>query len=169
MTQNLRFSGSSIDSTNTNINTSKTISWSDLTSGNTYDAARYHNSGNTTKGYWYNYAGASAMTITGSSNSTEATYDICPSGWRLPTYAETQTIGTYDNTYVSAFSPVTGGYYYSGSIGDTGTGYWWSSAAVSTVNRYYLEHGGSSLSATGSYYGYGSRQYGFYIRCIRAS
>ena len=160
MTQNLRFSGSSIDSTNTNINTSKTISWGDLTSGNSYDAARYHNSGNTTNGYWYNYPGASAMTITDSYNSTEASYDICPKNWHLPSNSLMSGITSYKD----AFSPVTGGYYYSGSVRSTGNGYWWSSTADGAEYRYSLRYNGSSLSTDDF-----DRFMGGYVRCVRTS
>ncbi|MBQ9180693.1 hypothetical protein IJ135_01190, partial [Candidatus Saccharibacteria bacterium] len=87
MTSNLRFTGTSINSTTTNINTTKTISYSNLTSGNSYDQARIHTGSNSyTDGetVWYNYAAATAMTITGNSNSTTAVYDLCPKNWHLP-------------------------------------------------------------------------------------
>ena len=114
---------------------------------------------NTTYGAWYNYGAATAGTISGSSNSTNATSDICPSGWRLPTWDEQQAI----ISYTTAFSPVTGGYYVEGRLGSTGRGYWWSSAAFDDLNRYYLSYNGSGLF-TGSYY----RYFGIYVRCVRA-
>ena len=157
MTQNLRFSGTSISPELTNINTSKTLSWGDLTSGNSYTAARYHNSGNNTTGYWYNFAGASAMTIATNSNSNPATYDICPKGWKLPTSSELATITSSS----SSFSPITGGYYSGGSATSTTSGYWWASDASSTTVRYRLQWNGSALSSTGT----NNRRHGLYIRC----
>ena len=171
MTQNLRYVGDTVGSTSTtstwylksatsNVSADTTMSMTDLTSGNTYDAARFHNSGNTTTGVWYNYAAASAMTITGSSNTSAQTYDVCPKGWRLPTNSEQSGI----TSYASAYAPVTGGYYTYGSLGSTGYGYWWSSASYSATDRYYLYWNGSSLGT--SYY---VRLSGFYVRCIRSS
>jgi len=161
MTQNLRIAGGkTLTSSDSNVSANYTIPTTDLTSGNTYTEGRIHNSGNTTNGYWYNYCAASAGTICTSSNSTNATYDICPKGWRLPTNSEQSGI----TSYASAFSPVTGGYYYIGSLGNTGSGYWWSSTAGNTAGRYGLSYNGSSLNTGGN-----GRFLGFYVRCIRSS
>ena len=171
MTQNLRYVGDTVGSTSTtstwylksatsNVSADTTMSMTDLTSGNTYDAARFHNSGNTTTGVWYNYAAASAMTITGSSNANPQTYDICPKGWRLPTNTEQSGI----TSYASAYAPVTGGYYGSGSLLSTGFGYWWSSTSNIVSTRYNLRWNGSSLYTGNDY-----RNLGLYVRCIRSS
>ena len=112
-----------------------------------------------TYGAWYNYAAATAGTITGSSNSTAATYDICPAGWRLPTRSEFSGITSYSD----AFSPVTGGYYYYGSLDGTGYGTWWSATANATTSRYRLFWNGSSLNTDGN-----SRYLGHYVRCVRS-
>ncbi|MBQ8985343.1 hypothetical protein IJ076_02190, partial [Candidatus Saccharibacteria bacterium] len=190
MTQNLAYMGDTVGSTSTtttwylksatsNVSADKTMNMTDLTSGNTYDNARYHLATSdqvpsgadftaTDIGVWYNYAAASAMTITGSSNSTNATYDICPKGWRLPTNAEQGTIGSSSGstTYVSAFSPVYSGYNYNGSPYGVGSnGYWWSSTAYGSTYRYnLLYYSGSLYSGNGN-----SRYVGYSVRCIRAS
>ncbi len=116
-----------------------------------------------TYGAWYNYAAASAGTITGSSNNTADTYNICPKGWTLPT--STQISGI--TSQATAFSPVTGGYYSSGSLDSTGLGCWWSATAYLTEYRYYLLWDGSSLSTSKSIRG--RRFSGFYVRCVRSS
>ena len=167
MTQNLRLTDT-VSSQYSNFSTNPTFNpcVGDLTAGNTYDEARCHDSGSTETGVWYNYASASAGTITGSSNSTAATEDICPAGWHLPSYDTAKPAGSVnsllDLPIKSYFSPVTGGYYNGGSIGNTGNGYWWSSIANNTTNRYYLYYNGSSLNTGGN-----NRDRGLYIRCVR--
>ena len=121
--------GSSVSSkslTSSNSNVSST--WSTptallSTSANSSSTSGYTTAAmqcNSTYGAWYNYMAATAGTISGSSNSTEASYSICPSGWRLPTNAEFSAI----TSSASAFSPVTGGYYNLGSLQNTSLGYW---------------------------------------------
>ena len=167
MTQNLRLTDT-VSSQYSNFSTNPTFSpcVGDLTAGNSYDEARCHDSGSTETGVWYNYASASAGTITGSSNSVIATEDICPAGWHLPSYDTAKPAGSVnsllDLPIKSYFSPVTGGDYSGGSINGTGYGYWWSSIADGTTGRYYLYYNGSSLG-TSNY----DRYYGFYIRCVR--
>ena len=61
-------------------------------------------------------------------------------------------------------SPVTGGNYNGGSLNNTGNGYWWSTVANNTTNRYNLNYNGSSLSTNNN-----NRNNGNYIRCTRAT
>ncbi len=167
MTQNLRLTDT-VSSEYSNFSTNSTFNpcVGDLTAGNSYDEARCHDSGSTETGVWYNYASASAGTITGSSNSTIATEDICPAGWHLPNYDTARPAGSVDSLVylpdVDYFSPVTGGYYYGGNIYSTGYGYWWSSSvAGSTTDRYGLYYNGSSLVISNA-----NRNGGRYIRCV---
>ena len=163
MTQNLRLAGgTTLTSTYSNVSSSYTIPTTDLNSGDSYTDGRIHNSGDTTTGYWYNYCAASAGTNCQSSTKYDTTYDICPKGWRLPT--KTEFDGITGTSYISAFSPVTGGYYGRGSLRDTSDGYWWSSTASSSRNQYYLYYNGSSLNT----YDY-DKVNGYYVRCIRSS
>lgn len=205
MTQNLRFQGSSIDTTNTNTNTNKTITWYDLgsteasstsehcniaytfdsnwnviyTSGNGFIYACKHDSGSATNGVWYNFAGASAMTITGVSNSNLTTYDICPKNWHLPTGPSTtantdynklvgNTTSGYQNptTGFTAFGAVVGGYYNDTSFGNTGYGLWWSATPNGTDIRYGLVYN-SRFGFSGSRNI--GRYSGVYARCVRSS
>ena len=165
MTQNLRLAGgTTITSTYSNVSSSYTIPTTDLTSGDSYTDGRIHNSGDTTTGYWYNFCAASAGTNCQNSTQYDTTYDICPKGWRLPTYNEFR--GITGTSYISAFSPVTGGIYYNGSLNSTSTGYWWSSTAGGSNYQYNLYYHGSSLGTNSSG---GSKYNGFYVRCIRSS
>ena len=163
MTQNLRLAGgTTLTSTYSNVSSSYTIPTTDLTSGGSYTDGRVHNSGNTTTGYWYNFCAASAGTNCQTSSTYNTTYDICPKGWRLPTGSRFNSItGT---SYISAFSPVTGGRYDNGSLDDTSYGYWWTSAASSSTYQNSLGYNGSSLYTSND-----SRYLGLYVRCIRFS
>ena len=168
MTQNLRITGTvnaqySNFSTYSNVN----VCEEDLALGDDYIVPRCHDSNNATDGVWYNFASASAKTITGSSNTTLATEDICPANWHLPSYDTTNLAGSINSlsstsaTSVLKFSPVTGGYYFSGSLINTFNGCWWSTTANGADNRYYLSYI-SSLNTSGD-----NRYFGYYIRCVR--
>lgn len=162
MTQNLRFIGTHLDNTTTNINTSKNIYYTDLTEDILLDEANIHNSGNTTDGVWYNYAAASALTVSSGSSTTQ--YSLCPAGWKLPTNEDFDTI----KYKIDAFKPVTTGIYYKTPQGPqffTGYAYWWS--ASNSYNRhgwFYYKAGDSSGKVS---FAEGSYEYsGVYVRCI---
>ena len=159
MIQNLRFTGTDLDPSTSNVASATTITYGDLTSGNSNSDPRIHegvdSNGNPT--VWYNYAAASATTITGDSNNTSATYDICPAGWRLPTESK------FSSVYpVSAFYSVAGGLYSDGAPDGLDFGYWWSATESSTTGRNYLYWNGSGLVIRNG----GSRYLGFYVRCV---
>lgn len=160
--------GQAMTPANTNIASNYTMPSNDLTSGNSDTQARLHE-GTGNNGNWYNYCAATAGTICTDSNSTNATYDICPKGWRLPTFAEQTSItgasqGSYSKTNVTAFNAVAAGFYDSGSLSNSGTyGFWWSSTARSTANRYNLRYGTSSGLYSGNSSG---RDFGLSVRCV---
>lgn len=163
MTSNLRITGT-ISATDSNFTGNDVnISAGDLTDGNSYDQPRTHvgvdNNNNPT--VWYNYAAATVGTITGSSNSADATQDICPSGWRLPTNSEQANITSHKDT----FQPVDGGRYVDGQLGgSTEYGLWWSATTYNVAtDRYYLMHENGALRS-GSW---ANRIFGLYVRCIR--
>lgn len=164
MTQNLRIAGgTTLTSTYSNVSSSYTIPTTDLTTGdNSYTQGEIHDSGNTTTGYWYNFCAASAGTNC-NYETTTTTYDICPKGWRLPT--KTEFDGINGTSYISAFSPVTGGFYGYGSLVYTSYGYWWSSTAYDSSDQYRLYYDGSSLDTGRNY----NKYTGYYVRCIRSS
>ena len=161
MTQNLRLSGGrTLTSADSNVASSWSFPSDSLTSGDSYTKARSLISSNTSYGGYYNFCAASAGTACRSSSAQNATQDICPKGWRLPTHNEQNGI----RSYVSAFSPVYSGEYVNGSPSSTSsTGYWWS-ATTSDIYRSLLYYNGGSL--------YTSRSYdysGYSVRCIRSS
>ena len=179
MTQNLNFnmtSGMTLSPDTTNVTTDRTIATvgSLLTDGDSYDEPRIErNSAVTGAGLHYNYAAATAGTITGSSNNTPATEDVCPAGWRLPTYDEQNLltdgkINSYVTTYATAFSPVAAGNYGGGSLVNSGThGLWWSSTAYSTASRDHLVYYGTRK---GLYLGSSVFRYlGLSVRCVLGS
>ena len=113
-------------------------------------------------GVWYNYAAATAGTITGYSNDTDATESICPKGWTLPTYAQIDNLVTLIGSSPSTFSPVYGGNYGDGTLYDESEyGGWLASTAGGTSYRYGLYYYGSELN-----WDYGDRTYGDYVRCV---
>ena len=161
MTQNLRLSGGrTLTSADSNVASSWEFPSNSLTSGNSHTEARSAISSNTSYGGYYNYCAASAGTVCSSSLAQDATQDICPKGWRLPTLNEMSGI----TSYTSAFSPVLSGRYSNDSLLDTGSdGYWWSATANDSYVQYYLYYNGSSLN-TGYYL---RKNVGFSVRCIR--
>ena len=121
-----------------------------------------YNGTDTTYGAYYNFCAASAGTVC-SETEMDATQDICPKGWRLPTYDEND--GITGTSYTSAFSPVLSGYYYNGSLNSTGSnGYWWSATANDSIRQYNLYYTRGSLDT-----GFSRKRNGISVRCIRAS
>ena len=161
MTQNLRLSsGRTLTSADSNVTRNWSFPTGSLTSGNTYTEARSTISSDTSYGGYYNYCAASAGTVC-STTQANATQDICPKGWRLPTYNEQNGI----RSYASAFSPVLSGRYDNGTLQVTGSsGYWWSATAYNSYSQYHLNYNGSSLRT--EIYG---KLFGFPVRCVRSS
>ena len=116
---------------------------------------------------------------------------VCPTGWHEPTDGEWTTLTDYlggvevaggkmktmglqywqssntDATNESGFSGLPGGYryYFNGDFNDVGDyGYWWSSSEYDANNAWsrflYYDYGNA-------YQGYGSKQGGFSVRCLR--
>ena len=189
MTQNLRFTGTSVLSATSNVTSDKTLTYYSLASAdssysghcdstNGYNNACIKDSGYTSTGVWYNYYAATAGTVSGSSNSTATSQDICPKNWHLPTGPNT-TSGTDFNklvgnttsgwqattTGLTAFGAVAGGYYNSGSLYSTGLGRWWSATASSTASRYYLLYDSSNGQFSGN--DSSSRYSGNFVRCVK--
>ena len=147
---------------------------------NGYNYACVYDSGSTSTGVWYNYFAASAGTISGSSNETAATSDICPAGWHLPsgpnTTANTDYSKLFGNTTggwqaatsgLTAFSAVAGGYYSFGTLRETGYARLWSATASDTAIRYNLTYD-SSIGQFMCQFG-SNRHYGLFVRCVRSS
>ena len=195
MTQNLRITGT-ISSTDSNFDrvSSFNVSQYDLTDAEhcTRENASSDNplgytnvcshfgkddSGNPTA--WYNYAAATTEQITGYSNSTIATQDICPSGWHLPSGPNTMEgsdinklvgntmSGSQDSTIgLVAFGAIVGGRYLNGELIHTDSGNWWSTAARAITSRYVIYfNGGTAQFIASDYVG---RDTGRFIRCVKS-
>ena len=166
MTQNLRFTGAELKVGETNVTSNRTISpYGALTSGDSYTEARKQYNNNTNYGAYYNYCAASAKTVCNSTTKADATQDICPAGWKLPTQAQLKAIA--DNGGAN-WNAVAAGYYFGGgSLRDAGTtGNWWASTASSATNQYNLQYYSSFdyLFMVSSY-----KYNGNSVRCVRAS
>ena len=176
----------SLGSSNTNISTTITASifnsWikssgtGALSSAELIPVTGTDPTSNTPYGTLYNYCAASAGTICTDSNSNNATQDICPAGWRLPTggsSGEFQTLFNLAdyNTSAKMRAPITdggasfalSGMFYSGVPGDQGVeGNYWSSTSNGGTYMYRLRFVASGVGPANS----DNRYYGFAIRCI---
>ena len=173
-----------LTSSNTNLATTVTAatfnSWKKTTGSATYNAGEYISvsgtdaTSGTAYGTLYNYYAASAGTISGSSNSNNASYDICPAGWRLPTGGSSGEFKALYSQYNSnalmrasiensgaAFALA--GYFYNAAPADQGSvGYYWSSTRGNATSMYSLYLNTSSVYPADSYY----RYIGSAIRCV---
>ena len=164
--------GTTITNTDSNIvAASYTLPASDNgpTSFDDNSIAYVYNSNSTTCGEnspcysYYSYAAATAGT---NPSSGEATSDICPKGWRLPTQAEyTTLINTYatDVPLVPAlFNGVYAGFYFGASFLWGGSyGLYWSSTADAASDVYNLYFNSSSTGVN-----YSGGMAGESIRCV---
>ncbi|MBR3269956.1 hypothetical protein IKG07_01770, partial [Candidatus Saccharibacteria bacterium] len=174
MTQNLRFVGKTgdpagtmtLDSTTSNVDTVYTptnqlnITYTDIRTSPSFTDAMLYDSGDTTTGVWYNYAALSAMSVTGSSNTNEATQSLCPAGWRIPTTSEQSVLVDY----ATEFNPSVGGYWYNNTYNYPDYGFWPSSTASAAQNRYEVQYNSNNNTMRITQVG---RATGEFIRCIR--
>ena len=188
MTQNLRISGT-VGALNSNFSNGSVnlLAGGDLRgSAGVYNMAMMHladstdvstaatNSYETTiedLGAWYNYCAASAGEVCGQLTA-DATQDICPAGWHLPSRSTNgATIGdiagllsSYNSgANATAFAPVMGGFYTNAANTGSGTnGYWWTSTSYSSNMQFALDNTSGTLTNDGLY-----KYNGYYIRCVR--
>ena len=134
-------------------------------------------------GIYYNYCAASAGSYCYASGAgadkpdtiIDASEDICPSNWRMPTGGSEgeylAVAGTYANNssnglgdaLKNALSTPLSGYYYSSSAYLQGSyGYFWSSTYRDGHSMYYLRVSQSDILPTNN----GTRSLGYSIRCI---
>lgn len=135
----------------------------DSVSGNSYGTA-------------YNFYAASGGTISGSVNSNDAAYDICPAGWRLPTGGSTGEFNAlYSNSAYNTAAKIhasiedggaaftlSGRFYDSGATGQGTLGYYWSSTRKSDTAMSSIRFATSYFFANDSV----GRNNGYTIRCI---
>ena len=180
MTQNLSFEGTSLSPSTSNVTTSRSISNPQDSKGNSqcYNANGYNYACNhkanledmaasgdiyglSEIGTWYNYMYATAGTISTDNNSVDATEDICPSNWKMPSITEAQSM----LSYASAFSPIKAGFYAPGNalFYASSASRWWtsttstSSPAIKRIDINYDNYLWTSGAA---------RYSGEFIRCI---
>ena len=165
MTSNLRLSGGrTLTSADSNVTRNWSFLSTSLTSGDTYTAVRSAISSNTSYGGYYNYCAASAGTVCNDTTKQDATQDICPKGWELPTRTQFDAIAG-NSSYRSAFSPVYSGSYFNGELLGTGAfNYWWSATADDSSNQYILHYSSGSMHTNG-----GTKYVGNSVRCVRSS
>ena len=168
MTQNLRLSSTTergesrvLTSADSNVTRNWSFPNNSLTSGNSYTEARSAISSNTSYGGYYNYCAASAGTVCNDTTEQNATQDICPAGWELPTRYQFSGI----TNQVPAFSPVYSGRYSDGSLNSTGSwGRWWSATAYYRDKQHNLYYYNGSLATN-----FNDKYYGYSVRCVRSS
>ena len=75
-------------------------------------------------GVYYNYYAATAGTISGDNNQSEATQDICPKGWKMPSQDQFNNLASaYNNEsakIIEALRAPFAGYYVEGQSSDNG-------------------------------------------------
>ena len=173
------------DLTNANTNTTSTIAASTFNSWYTPGSSQsdgqftYNNNGDPvagiTVGTYYNYYAATAGANLGESNTDDATQDICPAGWRLPTggdYGETKNL-------ISQYSPIdlirtsknSSGAQFPLFVNEkeySNYSYFWTSTAKDSDRRYAisLSAAPSSESTTIDGTGYAYRSNKQFVRCI---
>ena len=173
MTKNLDLSGgTTIYKSDSNITAdSYTLPNSDNgpTSFSDDNTAYVYNSNSTTCAYtipcysYYSYAAATAGTDPSSGNATS---DICPKGWRLPTQEELRTLRslypTGNDLTAAPFNAVYSDSYYNGSFINGGMdGFYRSSTAYSSSDAYYLDFYNS-----GSFVDHSIKRVGLGVRCM---
>ena len=176
-----------LTSSNTNLSTTVTAStfngWKKTSGSASYTSAEFiplsgtDSTSGTAYGTLYNYCAASAGTICIDSNSSNASYDLCPAGWRLPTsntggeFATLYGNASYNTNAKMRASVANGGAafalagrFYDSTPTDQGSGgYYWASTRYSNGYMYRLLLNTSSVNPSNAN---GYRYYGFSIRCI---
>ena len=167
MTENLRIANKTITSSDSNVSSDFTIPASSVSGFNAYDTNNAYV--DSTYGGYYTFYTATAGTGGSSLTSGNASSDICPKGWRLPTGGSSGEFQTLYNNYNSSAlmqgipNLSLSGYVINGSVSNQGSGgYYWSST-VDNANIAYNLYLGSSNVNPASYYG---KYYGYSVRCV---
>ncbi len=103
--------------------------------------------------------------------------DPCPTGWRTPTNAEFIVLSQTANEWATVngvdgrrfstggntiFLPAAGYRYSAGTLGGSGTGFYWSSTPESSTRAFYLSFGFSFIEPGSERFAFG-----FNVRCVR--
>jgi len=189
MLDNLRLGGTSaISLTTSNTNIAKNYTLPASSGGTNIIVSNYTNaainadykntvasikygSGSGKIGVYYNYCAATAGTYCYASDSGtgNASYDVCPKGWRMPTggsSGEYQALyAAYNNmtNFHNAFSTLLSGNVNAGSVKNQGgRGYFWSSTYYGPSIMYYWGVASGNVTSTNTY----PRSNGYSVRCV---
>lgn len=177
-----------LTSSNTNLSTTVTAStfngWLKTSGTRTFNDGEYipisgtDATSGTKYGTLYNYYAASAGTISTNLYEHDATYDICPAGWRLPTggdYGEFLTLYNNYNSYADMRASIANGgaaFALPGSFSNSTptdldtSGLYWSSTRFGSSDMYVLRMSGTYSSVTLGHFTTATRWGGYPIRCI---
>ena len=113
---------------------------------------------------YYSYVAATAGSTV--SAGEDATYDICPKGWKLPTNAQysalADTYSTGSDITVSPWYGVYNGYYYRNAFNDGDfAGNYWSATARTGAQAYSLY-----FEDTEAYTNSAAKSNGYAVRCV---
>ena len=184
LTIDLTSANTNLDTNATSITASDFNSWIKSSGTNSWTNAELipvtgtDSTSNTPYGTLYNYCATSAKTICSASgaNSNNATSDLCPAGWRLPTgdttgeFQALYNLTDYNTNAKMRASIADGGaafalagYFNSSTPTSQGSyGYYWSSIRYYGSSMYHLSLDTFSVYPTGSY----DRYNGYAVRCI---
>ena len=165
MTQNLRFQGTDLKVGESDVTSDTTITYGQLSSGDSYTEPRIATGSTTDYGTYYNFCAASAGEVCNDTTQQDATRSVCPAGWKLPTQTQLNAVPEKDSHFIVS-SGLAGGYN-GGSLYSAGTnGRWWASTAFSAMGQYYLYYSsdGDLWVVVGDYEYIGNS-----ARCVRAS
>ena len=166
MTQNLRFTGAELKVGESDVTSDITMTYGQLTSGNSATEPRIATGSTTDYGTYYNYCAVSAGEACNDTTQQDATRSVCPAGWKLPTQAQLSALPQKESHFTA--SSVLAGNYSSGSLNLAGIGgYWWASTAGSAAwGQYRLSY--FILYEVWSV-DYSLKYTGFSVRCVRAA
>jgi len=154
-------------------NTGFTIWSTPLINSVSKNVEQSYGSGNGKTGVYYNMCAASLGTICSQSSSIDASMDVCPAGWRLPTSNEFDTlISSYDDvaSLKNAFRVGPYGRYYDSSAfeqGEGGRGRFWSSTH-SSMNSYAMYVMSVALDSATAFLADDAYYMGVNVRCVKA-
>ena len=172
-----KYATSSVTNWTTTVTDSASVPLVDVTNKNTIPTDTISITGQYKTGGFYNYCAASAGSYcygngysTGTS-SGDATEDICPKGWRMPTGGNSvgelfSLANSYTHNYNSvrvAFRIPLSGYFSDSSVKDNNTvSHIWSTTRQGNSYMYYLYADTSNISPSNNNY----RLNGNSVRCI---
>ena len=165
MTQNLRFTSGELKVGESDVTSDITMTYGQLTSGDSYTEPRIATGSTTDYGTYYNFCAVSAGEVCNDTTQQDATRSVCPAGWKLPTQAQLNAVPQKDSHFTAASGHA--GYYVGGSLNYAGKyGGWWAFTADSATYQYYLFYNSDSVYwHVSNYYKYNGNS----ARCVRGS